>query len=477
MNSSITIRLLPALLVTILIHTAYADFSFVPGDYYTSNYFSRDITQYNSSGTVVGSFTLPSTLGDEVRGLAFGPDNLLYATVVRGSGFAVLALNSSGTVQQTYPGSVYVFGNLSYGKIALDNQYIYVAGQNLLTRFTFGQPNSGTSIYTNNQIFDAKPLPNGHLLVASAYEIDEITNSGTFIRSIPLVGDDNSYTDIRGIEYDPATNTLFVTELGHTNFFFQILKMDASTGVLERNVTFNYADDLFLDASGRLLVGSRTQTPRFYTQNLDQVGMLGDGQQMFVTQYAVPALQLTSAVSRKTHGGAGAFDIPLPLSGNPGVECRTGGATGDYTLVFTFTNNVVSGNATVTGGIGTVSGTPVFSANTMTVNLTGVANVQTLTVTLSGVTDEFSQVLPDTPVSVNMLIGDVNGNGIVNATDVAQTKGQVGQPVTSGNFRTDVNASGIINATDVAIVKAHSGESISAPLTRARSNATVATGH
>jgi Dockerin type I domain len=191
----------------------------------------------------------------------------------------------------------------------------------------------------------------------------------------------------------------------------------------------------------------------------------------------VPALQLTLAVSRKTHGGAGTFDIPLPLSGSPGVECRTGGGTGDYTLVFTFTNNVTSGNASVTGGIGSVSGTPVFSGNNMTVNLTGVANAQTLTVTLSGVTDEFSQVLPDTPVSVNMLIGDTSGNGVVNATDVAQTKAQVGQPVNGSNFRTDVNASGIINATDVAIVKTHSGASISARLARARTNAATATGH
>jgi uncharacterized delta-60 repeat protein len=177
------------------------------------------------------------------------------------------------------------------------------------------------------------------------------------------------------------------------------------------------------------------------------------------------SLALTSALSRKTHGSAGTFVIPLPLSGSPGVECRTGGATGDYTQVFTFTNNVVSGNASVTSGIGSVSGMPTFSGNTMTVNLTGVANAQTLTVTLTGVTDEFSQLLPDTPVSVNMLIGDTNGNGAVNATDVAQTKAQVGHPVTGNNFRTDVNANGIINGTDVAIVKSHSGGSSSAPLT------------
>ena len=54
-------------------------------------------------------------------------------------------------------------------------------------------------------------------------------------------------------------------------------------------------------------------------------------------------LQLATAVSRKAHGGAGTFDIPLPLIGEPGVECRSN--AGAHTLVFTFSNNVVSGNA------------------------------------------------------------------------------------------------------------------------------------
>ena len=183
---------------------------------------------------------------------------------------------------------------------------------------------------------------------------------------------------------------------------------------------------------------------------------------VYAFKVPVPALQLSSAVSRKTHSGAGDFDIPLPLSGTPGVECRTSGSSGDYQFVFTFSNNVESGNAAVTGGTGTVSGSPVVSGNTMTVNLTGVDNMQTLTVTLSGVTDQFLQVLADTAVSANMLIGDTNGNGTVNASDVAQTKGQIGQPVASGNFRTDVNANGAINATDTAIVKSQSGGMISA---------------
>jgi subtilisin family serine protease len=175
-------------------------------------------------------------------------------------------------------------------------------------------------------------------------------------------------------------------------------------------------------------------------------------------QAAYQYLLLTGAVSRKTQGGAGTFDINLPLSGEPGVECRSSG--GNYTQVFTFDNNVVSGSAAVTSGIGTVSGSPTFSGNTMTVNLTGVADVQTISVTLSGVTDEFSQVLPSTPVSMNVLIGDVNANKTVNASDVGLVKSQVGQAVTGSNFREDVTGDGSLNSTDVALTKSHVGDGL-----------------
>lgn len=283
-TSPITHLLSLFLAATLGMHAAHAAITFTPGHYYSSTDSSRVITQYNPAGNVVGTLTLPTTLGSAVRGLAFGADNLLYATEVRDSGFAVLALNSSGAVQQTYAMDlVYVAGNISYGKVALDSQYLYVAGANQVTRFTLGNPASGVSIYTNNQLFDVEPLPNGNLLAASAYQINEITNAGALVRSIPLVG--NSYTDIRGVEFDPITNNLFVTHLGHTGFSFQLMRVDGTTGVLEESVTFNYADDLFLTNSGSLLVGSRTQTPRIYTEDLDQTGALGANSQLFVTQY------------------------------------------------------------------------------------------------------------------------------------------------------------------------------------------------
>ena len=159
-----------------------------------------------------------------------------------------------------------------------------------------------------------------------------------------------------------------------------------------------------------------------------------------------------------THGGAGNFDINLPLSGEPAVECRNGG--GSYTFIFTFTNPMVSGNASVTSGTGSVAGSPSFSGNTMTVSLTSVADVQKIIVTLNGVTDSFGQTMPDVPVSVNMLIGDTNGNKSVSASDVAQTKGQAGATVTNANFQTDVNVSGTITASDVAQVKGAAGHSV-----------------
>ena len=170
-------------------------------------------------------------------------------------------------------------------------------------------------------------------------------------------------------------------------------------------------------------------------------------------------VQLTDAVSRKTHGAAGTFDVELPLTGSVGIECRSGGAGGNHTFVFTFTNNVVSGNATVTTGTGFVSSFT-FSGNTMTVNLTGVSDVQQITVTLSNVTDCFGSVLPNTPVSAAMLIGDTTANRTVNASDVAQVKGQVGVPVSTSNFREDVTVNGSINASDVSLVKANVGHSV-----------------
>ena len=168
-------------------------------------------------------------------------------------------------------------------------------------------------------------------------------------------------------------------------------------------------------------------------------------------------MQLTSVVSRKIHGMAGTFDVNLPSSASPGIECRSGGGTNDYSIVFTFTNNVSVQNATVSAGTGSVTN---FTAvgNVVTVNLTGVTNSQTITVTLAGVSDGTNT--SDVEAAMGVLIGDTTANGIVNSSDIAQTQSQAGQLVTAANAREDVNVNGEINSSDIALVQSKSGTAL-----------------
>ena len=98
----------------------------------------------------------------------------------------------------------------------------------------------------------------------------------------------------------------------------------------------------------------------------------------FITTAAPP----TQVVSRKLHGGA-PFDITLPLTGNSGIECRSGGASNDYQVVFTFPSASYFHFAAVTAGAGSVSGSSGSGTRCFTVNLTGVTNAQRITLTLS----------------------------------------------------------------------------------------------
>ena len=164
----------------------------------------------------------------------------------------------------------------------------------------------------------------------------------------------------------------------------------------------------------------------------------------------------TQVVSRKMHGGAGTFDINLPLTGNAGVECRSGqGANANnHQVVVSFAVPVTFSSASVTSGVGTVSGTST-AGNDVTINLTGVANAQTINITLFDVDNAGNVVIP-----MSVLLGDITGNGSVNSTDVSQTKLQSGSNASISNFRNDVTVNGAINSSDVSVVKSKSGTAL-----------------
>jgi hypothetical protein len=172
------------------------------------------------------------------------------------------------------------------------------------------------------------------------------------------------------------------------------------------------------------------------------------------TYAAVPCSLTPTVVSRKVHGSAGPFDINLPLIGRSGIECRTGGPSGNHQIVFTFPTAVGLDHAAVTSGTGTVANTAV-SGSKVTVDLTGVTNAQTITVTLFGVTD--GTTTASVSVDLSLLAGDTNADTFTNSADVAQTKAQSGNTATATNFREDVNIDGVINSGDVSLVKSKSG--------------------
>ncbi len=172
-------------------------------------------------------------------------------------------------------------------------------------------------------------------------------------------------------------------------------------------------------------------------------------------------------VSRKTHGSAGTFDLPLALSGPPTVECRRADANGGFQLVFTFEPTLTTaGTVSVTGGTATAASLLGPEPNQITVNLTGVPNAQRLFVSVSNV-DDGSTATPLTSMSapLSVLVGDSNGDGMVNSSDVSQTKSRSGQPLgTAAAFRSDFNVDGAVNASDVSLVKSTTGTSLPSDL-------------
>lgn len=193
-----------------------------------------------------------------------------------------------------------------------------------------------------------------------------------------------------------------------------------------------------------------------YDLKVEQTDSAASGSETYAVAFNFAPIQLVSAVSRKTHDGAGTYDIDLPLTGQPlGIECRSGGANGQHQVVFTFAVNVTVNSATCywSDSDGNHSGTATASTNQniVTVDLSGVPNARSITVALFGLNDGTN--MSDIGVPMGVLLGDVNGSARTDSGDVFATQGQNGLAITQANFRKDVNASGRIDSGDVFLVR------------------------
>lgn len=444
------------------------------------------INAYNPDGSVKWRF-VQNPRAFICLGVSVGPDGNIYSVGTQGMG--VFSLTPTGTLRWTNP-EAYNRPIVDYGEIVFGpnggNQQLYfyandhvralrLDGSPVFTLAHLGQP----AIAPDGSVHF--PLgaysPAGSLLwtFSPPYPINVLTppdvgSDGTHYFGQNLIqlfalntnGTQRWHATLNGYVGGPIVNPLNTQllmgsqdTLDHPGF---ILSASAQNGNELWRLTLPAEDGFnqFPDTRARFTTDGGTA----YIITATATGDNNTSKSFVYSLNTGGASQphLTSAVSRKAHGTAGTFDINLPLTGEPAVECRSSG--GNHTLVITFSNTMVSGNASVTSGTGSVAGSPVFNGNSMTVNLTGVADMQKVIVMLRNMTDNSAQVMPDTPVSINILAGDTNGNKTVNASDVGQTKSASGQTITAANFRADVNASGAIGAPDISLVKANAGHSL-----------------
>jgi len=175
---------------------------------------------------------------------------------------------------------------------------------------------------------------------------------------------------------------------------------------------------------------------------------------------APPPPGFVSAASRKVHGVAGTFNLPLSaVITNPTTEPRQGPS---QTIVFTFDKPIASVVVTVTAGTAT-AGAPTFSGNDVIVALAGVNNQQYVTVALTSVAATDGGTGGNASVRIGFLVGDVNQNRVVTLADLGFVNAQLAQAVTAANFLKDVNASGTLTLTDKLITNANLTKALPAP--------------
>ena len=389
----------------------------------------------------------------------FPTANAIQSTTGGGYDAFVAKINTSGT---TLLYSTYLGGGSSdsANAIAVDSSgNAYVAGNTSSTNFpTVNAIQSTTG--GSSDAFVAKINASGTALLYSTY-LGGANYEAAYGIAVDSSG--NAYVaGVTGSTNFPTVNAIQSTAGGSYDAF--IAKINASGFALLYSTYlggagYDQALAVAVDSSDNAYVAGYTNSTDFPTANAIQTttGGLYDA---FVSKIAAP-VQLVSVASAKTHGSAGTFNIDLPLTGAPGIECRSGGASGNYTMVFTFGLNLASADgASVTSGTGAVSANTIDSSDShrYIVNLTGITDAQYIGVTLSNVSDSAGNHSDSISQEMGVLIGDVNGDGVVNVGDTALVRGNAGVTLDNTNFQYDVNVDGLVNVGDTSIVKSKSGD-------------------
>lgn len=365
-----------------------------------------------------------------------------------------LALGSSNTIYQVNPVTNSISERSDSPGSSFDSKRLHRSADRRLLYFL---ENSSVFFYnspgdTFSSLIGTQSSPQSAAVNRNGTLVgDRIFGNGASLDSVPDLNFIHNFNTLdSGIAFDALQDTIY----GVSRLRNQIIAYDTNT----------FAEKYRFDIGENVEGGEDFFGPGHMVASQDG-HYLALNTPTTLRVFGLPGAPLTNVVSRKTHGAAGTFDIALPLDGNPGVECRSGGPSGKYTLVFTFAVNLTSvasasvsslsfGNAALDSSMINPS-----NAKQYIVNLTDVTDQQYVQVTLNNVnvagahTDALSQIM-------GVLIGDTSGNRSVNSGDIGQTKSESGHTLTNANFREDVGVNGAISASDVLLVKSKSGNSL-----------------
>ena len=158
--------------------------------------------------------------------------------------------------------------------------------------------------------------------------------------------------------------------------------------------------------------------------------------------------------SRKLHGAAGTFDLPIdtsaPVGGALTVEPRSIGAGHTVAFHFNYAINAAGSVTVIDGGNANVPATSAATGNDVLVTIPRLADAARVSVSVTGVNGT-STVFS---ASLMFLLGDINNSHLVDGVDISGVRARSGQPTTATNFKFDVNTSGTVSASDISTVKA-----------------------
>jgi len=317
---------------------------------------------------------------------------------------------------------------------------------------------NGATLYCNNSIIWGNTSDS----VAGGTLGAQYTASGTVVFDHSCVQTQNA-SPVTGVG-NRKDNPLFVNAKGPNNVagdFDDDLRLSAASPLIDAgnngNLSIDYTD---LDRDG----GTGEPVPLDLDGNarrLDAIAIAdtGAGTAPIVDMGPyefVSGPHVFSAVSRKTHGAAGIFDIDLlnPLPGQTvPVECRFGGAS---LIVVTFAEPVTSEGspdpsdielAVSGGGPGTVDAVAV-AGNQLTIQLSGVGLNSRLTVRFPGILDAQGHPVTES-ICFGVLATDVDGDASVNVIDLIGVRNLLNAPVNAASFRNDVDYDGNLNVLDL----------------------------